>query len=477
MKKSRAALLLLTALALSLSGCTGKSSKEVLKPLDEKEEAKFKIMFWDQNYFFQEYGNLFLSKFPNLDIEVVDMQSIYSADNSDPEHALEKFVDEKQPDVLLLSLHDYEKLGKAGKLYPLDPVIKQDGFDIEGIHPAVLSLLREKGDGKLQGLSPTFSSKALYYNVDLFQKYGVEPPTDSMTWEEILALAKRFPTGGSDKDRIYGLNMDTYETLESLVSSIASTEKLKLLDADAKQVLIDGDAWKKTLQTAADGVKSKTIRFASEEERNKMQGAIMMDDLYKMDLFLTGRAAMMVSSGYEAQKLRSAKERMKDVKPVNWEAVTMPVDPGNRSQGGTVDLYNIFAVNAKSTNLRAAWEFVKYVNSEESAKIKSKNAYSGDFLSRTAYNKDPDGKSLEAFFKLDPQPSTTIWPEKTPGGGLYTDYVKAVNEQLGAVAEGKKTLDEAASAMKEQLTQALVVAREADAKKQAEQASASPSAE
>jgi hypothetical protein len=55
--------------------------------------------------------------------------------------------------------------GEDGKLYALDSVIQQDKYDIEGIHPAIRKLLRDKGNGKLFGLSPTFNSSALYYNI------------------------------------------------------------------------------------------------------------------------------------------------------------------------------------------------------------------------------------------------------------------------------------------------------------------------
>ncbi|MBB6672296.1 extracellular solute-binding protein [Cohnella nanjingensis] len=474
MRKLRAALPLLTALALLLSGCSGKSSKEALKPLDEKEQAKIKVMFWDQNYFFQEYGNLFISKFPNLDIEVANMQSIYNSE-ADPTTAFEKFVEENKPDVLMLFMDQLGSFAKAGKLYALDPVIKQDNFDIAGIQPSVVNALREKGDGQLYGLSPTFGSKALFYNADLFQKYGVEPPRDSMSWEEVMALAKRFPTDGPEDERIYGLNTETYDTLDRLVYTIAATEKLRLLNAEGTQVMIDSDAWKKVLQTVVDAIRSKAIHLASEEDRKKLQGALMMEDLYKMDMFLMGRSAMTVASGGEIQSLRQAKDQMKSVKPVNWQIVTAPVDPSNRNQSGSIDLYNIFAVNAASTNQRAAWEFVKFVNGEGYAKIKGKSGAFGDFLSRTTYMAEQDGRSLEPFYKLDPQPAFSIFPERIPGN-FYGDYTQGMAKGLDAAIKGEKTLDEAVAAIKEELQQALTVARKADERKKAEQASASPSA-
>ncbi|MDG0873339.1 extracellular solute-binding protein [Paenibacillus thiaminolyticus] len=51
----------------------------------------------------------------------------------------------------------------------------------------------------MYGLSPTFVSSAVYYNKDLFEQYGVTPPQDKMTWEQLLDLAARFPVEGSPR--------------------------------------------------------------------------------------------------------------------------------------------------------------------------------------------------------------------------------------------------------------------------------------
>lgn len=125
--------------------------------------------------------------------------------------------------------------------------------------PSILKLLRDKGNGKLFGLSPTFNSSALYDNIDLFQKYGVEPPTDSMSWDEVLKLAKRFPTDGSEKDRIYGFSTQSHSSVFDMVWTISRTNGLRILNPDATQVTLAGDGWKRVLQTVVDAVKSKAV--------------------------------------------------------------------------------------------------------------------------------------------------------------------------------------------------------------------------
>ena len=48
-------------IAVLLNGCSS-GSKEGLAQLDEKTQTKIKVMFYDENYFMQKYGNLFNSK-------------------------------------------------------------------------------------------------------------------------------------------------------------------------------------------------------------------------------------------------------------------------------------------------------------------------------------------------------------------------------------------------------------------------------
>ena len=451
-----------------LAACGGRGTKEgELAPLGKDEEANIKVMFWDSNYFFQEYGNMFATQFPNIDIEVANMQSMYSQDSSDTmEERMNAFLEEHKPDVLLLQSGEYEKLAQEGKLLALDSVIEQDKFETEGIHPAILKLLREQGGGKLYGLSPEFSSSALYYNIDLFKKHGVELPKDSMSWEEVFELAKRFPTDGDKDSRIYGLSMDTYSNVSNLIQLIGSSQDLRILSADGSAFNIDTDSWRNVFRSTIEAAKSGALYVPTEEDRSF--NFTTMEEMYQRNLFVMGRSAMAVKSSYEVQQIIQAKEQLKNVTPVNWGIVTAPVDPNNRNQSSYFSLGSIFAVSSSSGNPRAAWEFVKYINSDPFAKLKSKSLY-GSMLSRTAHNPDKDGRSLEPFYKLEPKANTNNEYAKAPINffGTLTVLFEA---EVDAVLNDKKTVEEALKTIQEKGEEELLKARKA-----AEQESSSPS--
>jgi multiple sugar transport system substrate-binding protein len=430
-------------------------------------------MFWDSNYFFQEYGNMFATQFPNVEIEVVNMQSIYSEDSTETmEERFDKFIEANNPDVLLLQGDQYEKYAQNGKLFALDSVIEQDKFDTEGIHPAILKMLREQGGGKLYGLAPEFSSAAIYYNIDLFKKHGVELPRDSMSWDEIFELAKRFPTDGDKDKRIYGLSSDTYMTLDNLIQTIGSAQDLRILNSDATDLNINTDSWKKVFQSTVDAAKSGSLYVPSDEDRNF--NFTTMEDMFKQNLFIMGRSAMAFKYSYEVQQITQAKEQLKKVTPVNWGIVTAPVDPNNRNQSSYFSLGNTFAVSANSGSPRAAWEFVKYVNSDAFAKMKSKSSY-GNLLSRTAHNADKDGRSMEPFYKLEPKANLNSEYTKAPTSffGAFSTLVKS---EVDAVMADKKSVEDAIKEIQQKGQQELVNAREAAKKEAAKKESPSPAA-
>ncbi len=53
---------------------------------------------------------------------------------------------------------------------------------------------------ELHGMPVSADAYVLYYNADLFEKYGVDLPTDDWTWDEFLAAAKTITTQGAGQD-------------------------------------------------------------------------------------------------------------------------------------------------------------------------------------------------------------------------------------------------------------------------------------
>lgn len=423
-----------------LSGCSlggGNSG-------NENKEQTLRVMYYDESSFYQQYGMLFSALHPNITIEVVSSQGVQPKEGEDYQELMNKFIEEEQPDILMLSVEEYEKKSLAGELYELDGYIAKDKYDTEGLVPGILDYLKEKGGGKLYGLTPGYYGQAIYYNKDLFDKSGIEYPTDRMSYEQILQLAKRFPTDGSDKERVYGLKLGYNDSLLSLGNTLAAAQNLSFINADKLEMTIDTEGWKKVFQTAMDAMESKSLYIPNHDN---MGGSQSYEDYLLSDPFLAGRLAMTMDGPNLMQQIKQAKDYLKDENAEklvkNWDLVTMPVDPQNPDYGTGISMNNLFSINGQSPNKDAAWTFIKYITGDDYARVTSKSSNYGTFPIRTKYMVDEDGRNLAAFYALKPSPFNMYKGYEKVPDNFYMEFNGAAEQELTQVKEGKATLDEA----------------------------------
>lgn len=440
---------LLAMVGLLLAGCTSGPGKD-----DVKTPTTVKVMYYSEDSFNQTYGDLFSIQNENIEIELVNTQKMYNDGAiEDYEKALQDFIDQEQPDVLMLDMGTYSKMASEGKLTELDPLIERDKYNIESIYPALIDILKEKGEGKLYGLVPTFHRNVIFYNADLFAEHGIEPPHDGMTWKDIIDTARRFPTDGDEDARVYGFGRDSYSgmTLDNMASTIASPLGLKVVNPDTLKVTVNTDAWKQVFKLAQDALASDA--FYNPKEDSFRGGT--MEEYYKSQLFLTGRMAMTINSAYYLRELKEIKNRLPDYKPFQVGIVAGPVDPANPEISRDVYLSNIFAIRANSPNADAAWELIKFINGEQYAKIKSRSMNDG-LLSRMGMTKEYSGINLDAFYKLKPQidDSVSTVEDKIPVE-FYSQYYSIYSREIGLVESKEKSVDEALKTIEEEAQVAL----------------------
>ncbi len=104
------------------------------------------------------------------------------------------------PDVLMLDNPDVQQIAATGALAPLNDMgLTGDGV-IQGMVDAT------SYQGKLYGLAPVTNTIALFYNTQMLQEAGVQPPK---TWEELKAAAKKLTKPGR-----YGIAFNANATYE-----------------------------------------------------------------------------------------------------------------------------------------------------------------------------------------------------------------------------------------------------------------------
>lgn len=419
-----------------IAGCT----KENTIALQDEQPLNLKVMYFNEDQFLQDYGNLFLLQKPNIKIEVASTQSL--SRTPDPVAAFDELVEKEKPDVILLNSSNFKTYAAEEKLMELDSLIERDQYDTETIYPALIDLLRKDGNGKLYGLSPTFGQSVVFYNADLFKKYGIELPHDGMTWENIYDLARRFPAEGAENTRVYGYGEQYAMNMNSIVQNMARTEGIMMVNPNTLEVTINTESWRKLYQLVLDGRKSNAVYIP---EQNGSKRVVTAEDQYKKQPFIMGRQAMVVGGPNILEQIKEAETTIQNYKPFEVGMATGPVNTADPERSSTFYFYQIMAISANSPNAEAAWEFIQFANGEEYAKNKSKSMSNGLLLSRMGTYQDSEGYSMDVFYKLKPNMDRFNYLEEFERipAAFNIGLIPIVDKEIDLVIENKKSLSEA----------------------------------
>ncbi|MDK8180903.1 extracellular solute-binding protein [Paenibacillus sp. UMB4589-SE434] len=415
---------------------------------------------YDDTYFRQQFTDVYEYTHQNVKIEIVpaidqsDQQYNQGEekDRKEPNRleAVKKIMDGSNPvDIIVTDPAQFRILARDGMLKQLDPLMQQDKFDTNDFVPAVLDGIKSMGDGNMLGLAPTFNSSVLLYNKKLFADAGVEPPTDGMTWDEVFNKA-RLVAKGEGADRKYGFSFDRYaggDPFWSMTYSYITPLQLRMFDNKGEKMTVNTGPWEKVWNS---------ITKLSTDKIMPTQNDGMMDNNTKPgpfdhDSFLSGKVAMVLSDfGYLNNDLANAMRNASKIKGFNkfdWDVVTAPSHPEAPGVSGSVNMNNIFAINNKAPNPDDAWDFVKFINSEDWAKIRSRSSY--EMVSRKQFIKPKDGSSynIDAFFNVKPVVPTNqdaedlmsekpaLWQVNDIGRTLFQDVINGKKSTKQALAE------------------------------------------
>jgi multiple sugar transport system substrate-binding protein len=122
-------------------------------------------------------------KFPNVKIDV--MATGKGTQIGD-------LVASGQPmDIIICSVFSFPEMIKLGLQYDMSGLIKQNKYDMSRFEPTTIEFVKQLGDGGIFGFPVVSTPTALFYNKDLFDKFGTPYPKDGMTWDEAYELAKK----------------------------------------------------------------------------------------------------------------------------------------------------------------------------------------------------------------------------------------------------------------------------------------------
>ncbi|QJD83921.1 ABC transporter substrate-binding protein [Cohnella herbarum] len=400
------------------------------------ENVTLKVVYYDQNMFNRDYGELFASRYPNIDVEVLPI-TYYSNPQNNGVDSISQYIITNQPDVVLLRDIDLITLSQKKELVNLSFLIKEEKYDLSTMLPSVIDLIRKLGDGDIYGLAPTFENTALFYNKDIFDKAGIDYPVDNMTWKDVLLLSQRF----NGNESAYGFYKGKNSSLFNFViKRIGYLSGINFYNAKDKKITLNTAFWKSIFEQVIEGYHNKSLFLDTNQEiKSRYKFSDEVDIVYGSNLFVKGKAAMTIDSIALASDIEKAQQALKNITPMNWAVVTMPVDPLNPDETTALHLNQIFSINAKSQNIEAAWELIKFINGEEWAKLKSKS--SSVLLTRFENMKEMYGHDIEAFYKL--KPNGKFYNSDGLPDAFHKEFNALGNEEILKVIQGTSTLEDA----------------------------------
>jgi multiple sugar transport system substrate-binding protein len=404
---------------------------------DSITERQLKVQVMHRDTFMRQYGEAFVIKYPNITIESVETMGLNTR-NGDLRTAYYDLLDKEQPEVLFLPISIYRQMATDGLLYPLDTMIQKERYDLEAFQRGLIQFLRDADGGKLYGLAPTYNAQAIYFNKDLFNRYGVPYPTDKMSWEQLLQLAARFPTDGKGDNRVYGF-APPVEGAYTMVDMIARTERLGVTDSEGKKLLLDSPSYRKIWESVANGIQKGWL-----QQPARATGTISGIDFYKRNAFMTGQAAMILQFSGFANDLTEGRKRY-NLSTFEWDVVTEPISSEKPDESTSTFIDGVYAINAKAANPKDAWELIKLINSEPIAK---KNAGSMFHILSTLQNvpMKPETVRMEAFTILQISPDSKQAAPVLPQS-FSPELVAIMNQEILSFTQGAQSLEQTVEAI------------------------------
>lgn len=205
MKKLVAFLLaaMMCVTALTACGGSGGSSDSGSSSGSGEKAKSITVNIWDSNQQkgIQEIADKWTeTSGVKVNVEVVDWDNYWTLLEAGASGGT-------MPDVFWMHSNTAQMYMENDILLKLNDYIDKDSsIDMSKYYEGVKDLYT-RSDGNIYALPKDHDTIALLYNKAIFDKYGVQYPTDKWTWEDMYAAAKKISE--DSKGDVYGIAMNT----------------------------------------------------------------------------------------------------------------------------------------------------------------------------------------------------------------------------------------------------------------------------
>ncbi|GAB4556475.1 MAG: ABC transporter substrate-binding protein [Anaerolineales bacterium] len=248
-----------------------------------------------------------------------------------------------EPDIYYVDIFWWLELATNDVLLPLDDLMAASGVKREDFIPSLVNAFTY--NGKLYGIAKDFNTLGMFYNKDLFDKAGLDYPTDNWTWDDLKAAAAKLTDTSDANKPIYGFCTPPDP---GRFPAFVFQNGGSIMTDDFSDTTLDSEA--------AIGAAEFYTSF-----RKDGIGAIPSDlgEGWQGTLFGKGQCAMVYEGGWLIPYLR-------DQFPATQYGVVMP--PAGPAGEGNLIFTVAWGISANTKNPDAAWRVVNFLTSEASQK-------------------------------------------------------------------------------------------------------------
>lgn len=274
-------------------------------------------------------------------------------------------------------------------------------------------------NGQQWGLPRAFSTKALYWNKDLYKAAGLDPDTPPKTWDEMYDFAKAIKDK-TDSDG-FGLAAASFDNTMHQFMNYVYTNGGQVINEDGEIVFNSPN-------------NIEALAFYGKMAEVSQPGPIAYDRAKLRPLFSEGKIGMFISGPWERTR----------VTDVNWGVAPIPVGPSGTP--GTLLITDSLAVFKGSGVEEQALSLAKLLTNPENQMA---------FELAEGFTPLRDLPEVRALVEKDPTWSAFL--DAIPTGGpepFVTDYVglqDSINEAVQGVVLGEVDPAEAVEIAAEQL--------------------------
>lgn len=314
------------------------------------------------------------------------------------------------PDLFLMNYRFYGQFAAKGAIEPLTGRLEDsDTLSADAFYPAPLRAFRWRGEQLC--IPQNASSLVVYYNRDLFERYGVSEPRAGWTWNEMLGIAAALtrdangrqiragdPDAGGARAAVYGLGVEpsliriapfVWSNGGSLVDDDVRPTRFTLDTPEAQEAL---RAFLE-LQTVYGVIPSDVEVEATDDEAR----------------FANGGLAMILQS-------RRSTPLFRTITAFEWDVAPLP---RWREDAGILHS-DAYCITAGSKRKDAAWAFMEFALGPEGQRIAVRTGRTVPSLVEVAESEaflDPAQPPrhaqvfLDAISHLRAVPTISTWPE------------------------------------------------------------------